>query len=323
MVPYSRKPLSGRTRLATALTIAAAAAMWVRGRARRAEREHPPRGSFIDIDGVRLHCIERGEGLPVVLIHGNTVSAADFEASGLIEHLARTHRVIAFDRPGFGHSTRPRGRRWTLEAQAALLSAAIRRLGIEQAVVVGHSLGSLVAVAMAQNHPHLVRGLVLLGGYFYPSARVDALLAAPVALPVVGDAMRYTVSALAARLLIERAVAAMFWPDEVPPRFFAVLSREMLLRPLQLRADAEDALFMIPGAASNRLRYREMRMPITIIAGEKDKVVDASAHSLRLHAELGHSDLVIVPGAGHMVHYGRTGLVVAAVERTTALSASA
>lgn len=315
MVPFSRKSLSARTRLATALALGAAAAtaIWVGARARRAEREHPPRGSFIHIDGVRLHRTERGEGLPVVLIHGNTVSAADFEASGLIEHLARTHRVIAFDRPGFGHSTRPRGRRWTLEAQAALLSAAIRRLGI----------GSLVAVAMAQNHPGLVRGLVLLGGYFYPSARVDALLAAPAALPVVGDAMRYTVSALAARLFIERAVAAMFWPEEVPPRFFAVLSREMLLRPLQLRADAEDALFMVPAAASNQLRYRDMRMPITIIAGEKDKVVDTAAHSLRLHTELGHSELVIVPGAGHMVHHGRTETVVAAVERMTALPAFA
>jgi len=320
-----RRPLFGaRAGLAWgALAAAAGTAIWVEFQARRAEQEHPPAGSFICIDGVRLHYLERGEGSPVVLLHGNTVSAADFQASGLIERLAQTHRVIAFDRPGFGHSTRPRGRRWTPEAQAALLSTALRGLGIEQAVVVGHSLGTLVALAMALNHPGLVSGLVLLGGYYYPNPRIDVLLTVPVALPGVGDLMRHTVGALAARLLIERSAAAMFWPNVVPPHFFNALSREMLLRPLQLRADAEDAAFMIPAAAANRAHYRKMRMPVTIVAGERDKIVDTDAHSRRLHDELGHSNLVIVPQAGHMVHYLSSEAVLAAVERSTTAATAA
>jgi pimeloyl-ACP methyl ester carboxylesterase len=292
---------------------AAATAVWVEARARRAEREHPPEGKFLDIDGVRLHYVMRGEGPPVVLLHGNTVTLADFNASGLIDRLARDHCVIAFDRPGFGHSTRPRDRLWTPSAQAALLHAALTRLGVKQPAVVGHSMGTLVALAMALDYPADVRSLVLVGGYYYPSLRVDALLTAPVALPVVGDVMRYTVTALSGRAMIDRLVKVMFSPNDVPGDFFPELSREMMLRPVQIRANAEDAAFMIPAAKASAKRYDELRMPVTIIAGANDKVVDREAHSIRLHGELPQSTLHIVRDTGHMAHYSAQDLITTAV----------
>ncbi|MGJ7512274.1 alpha/beta fold hydrolase [Variovorax sp. GT1P44] len=292
---------------------AAATAGWVEVKARRAERRHPPAGQLIDVDGARLHFVERGEGPPVLLIHGNAVSLNDFEASGLIEMLARDHHVIAIDRPGFGYSTRPRDRLWTPAAQAALLHAALKTLGIERPVVVGHSMGTLVALAMALANPTDVGSLVLLGGYYYPTLRVDALLTTPVAIPVLGDVMRYTVTAVTARALLTRSVEAMFSPGNVPASFFPILSREMMLRPVQIRASAEDAAFMIPATASSA-RYMELELPVTIIAGADDKVVDVDAHSTRLHRDVSQSKLVVVPGAGHMVHYADPRSVVAAVK---------
>lgn len=77
--------------------------------ARQTERRHAAKGSFLAVDGVRLHHSDRGKGTPVVLIHGNAVSADDWSTSGVADVLLRTHRVIVFDRPGFGHSKRPRG----------------------------------------------------------------------------------------------------------------------------------------------------------------------------------------------------------------------
>jgi len=312
-----KKLVSSRTGLVTgaALLGAAVTAAWVEAQARRAERENPPIGKFIDIDGVRLHYVERGEGAPVVLIHGNTVSLMDFEASGLIDRLAINHRVIAFDRPGFGHSTRPRDRLWTPSAQADLLHAALARLGVEQPVVVGHSMGSMVAMALALNHPADVRSLIVLGGYYYSSLRVDALLTAPVALPVLGDVMRYTVTALSGRLAIKALVKGMFMPKDVPDTFFPVVSREMMLRPVQIRANAEDAAFMIPEAQRLSARLDELRMPVAIIAGADDIVIDPEEQTTRLHREVPHSTLVLVPDAGHMVHYAAPQHVVAAVER--------
>ena len=286
-----------------AAAIGAATAVWVEARARRAEREHPPAGRFIDVDGVHLHYVERGEGPPVVLLHGNAVMLEDFSASGLMDLLARHHRVIAFDRPGFGNSSRPRDRLWTPAAQATLLATAMARLGIGQAAVVGHSMGTAVALALALDHPAQVGSLSLLGGYYYPTLRIDALVTAPVALPVLGDTMRYTVTAMSGRALINALVKGMFTPRDVPSDFYSVVPRGMMLRPVQIRANAEDAAFMMPAARAHSKRYHELRMPVTIVAGADDKVVDPDAHSARLHRDLRHSELVIVPDTGHMVHY--------------------
>lgn len=297
-----------------AVASAAATAAWIASRARQAERDNPPAGNFIDIDGVDLHYVERGEGPPVVLIHGNTVTHADFIASGLMDRLARKYRVIAFDRPGFGHSSRPRDRLWTPAAQADLLCAALERLGVERPVLVGHSMGTLVAMAMALDHPENVRSLVLVGGYFYPGLRLDALLTAPVAVPVLGDVMRYTVTAISARLMLKKMARRMFAPRKLPANFFPILSREMMLRPVQLRASAEDAAFMVPAANALSKRYGELDLPVTLIAGEDDGVVDPQAQSVRLHDKLPESGLFLVPGVGHMAHYAALDRVANAVD---------
>jgi pimeloyl-ACP methyl ester carboxylesterase len=315
----NRKEKSFTSAHAGALALSAAAAataVWVEVQARRAERENLPKGKFIYIDGVRLHYLTRGEGPPVVLLHGNTVTLADFQASGLIDRLARSHRVIVFDRPGYGHSSRPRDRLWTASAQAALLHRALARLGVDRAVLVGHSMGTMVALAMAIDYPESISRLVLIGGYYYPTVRVDALLTAPVALPLLGDVMRYTVSALSGRAMLNRLVKGMFAPNQIPADFFSALSREMMLRPVQLRANAEDAAFMMPEARFLSRRYHQLRAPVTLIAGEADKVVDVDVHSVRLHDELGQSELHLVPQTGHMAHYFAQDLIVAAVDRS-------
>ena len=112
--------------------------------AQKAEARNPPEGRFVEVDGVHLHFISaspRGEqdGAPVVLLHGNVVTAADWAASGGLARVAARRRVIAFDRPGFGYSDRPRGKAWGPEGQARLLATACERLGIVRPVVVGYS----------------------------------------------------------------------------------------------------------------------------------------------------------------------------------------
>jgi len=85
--------------------------------ARTAEWQNLPKGSFIEVDGVRLHYSDRGIGRPIVLIHGNLVTGDDYNTSGVAERLLRTCRVILFDRPGYGYSGRPRWRPPRLSAR--------------------------------------------------------------------------------------------------------------------------------------------------------------------------------------------------------------
>lgn len=307
---------SNRKTLHYALGAAAVlAASWlvVRSNTLQAEKENPPQGDFITVDGVRLHYLDRGEGPVVVLLHGNGVTAEDYRNTGLLDRLAQDHRVIAFDRPGFGYSERPRGTVWTPAAQARLLAEALERLGVARAVVLAHSWGTLVALAMAQEFPRLVAGLVLASGYYYPSLRLDVLTATP-AIPVLGDVMRYTLSPLVGRLMWPLVMRRAFGPQQVPERFKRY-PKWMSLRPGQLRAEAAETAMMIPGAAALKKHYPELGMPVEIVAGDADRVAAAKHNSVRLHGDIEQSGLTLVPEAGHMVQYFAQGVLVEAVER--------
>jgi pimeloyl-ACP methyl ester carboxylesterase len=150
---------------------AVASALLNRWLAQKAERRNPPLGRFITVDGVRLHYVERGTGTPLVLLHGNGTMIEDFQSSGLIDLAAKKYRVIAIDRPGFGYSERPRRTVWTPEAQADLIAAALKEIGVPRAIVLGHSWGTLVAVSLALKYPQEVQALILASGYYYPKAR--------------------------------------------------------------------------------------------------------------------------------------------------------
>jgi hypothetical protein len=116
----------------------ACSAAFVVVRCRKARKENPPLGRFVEVNGVRLHYVEQGAGTPIVMLHGNGSLMQDFLTSGLVRMAARKHRVIVFDRPGYGWSERPRSRIWTPGAQADLFSAATRKLGIVRTHVLGH-----------------------------------------------------------------------------------------------------------------------------------------------------------------------------------------
>jgi pimeloyl-ACP methyl ester carboxylesterase len=282
-------------------------------RARLAERRHPPRGSFIEVDGVRLHYSDRGTGRPVVLIHGNAVTGDDYNTSGVANLLMARHRVIIFDRPGFGYSERPRGYLWTANQQAELLHKALRQLGVERPVVVGHSWGALVALALAEAHPDDTAALVLLSGYYFWTLRPDVLLVTLGALPIIGDILRYTVSPLFGWLTMPLFKRMLFSPAAVPAQFQAEYSPAMALRPSQIRATSLDGALMIPGALSLRGSYKDLSMPVVIMAGDGDKVVFKRSAE-RLQASIKGSVLRIVKGAGHMVHHLAPGAVVEVIE---------
>ena len=225
---------------------------------------------------------------------------------------AEEYRVIAFDRPGYGHSERPRSTIWTHERQADLIHDALVRLGVSRATVLGHSWGCSVAVALALKYPETVSGLVLASGYHYPSMRADVLVLSGQAVPLVGDVIRYTVSPIISRLMWRLLTRKLFGPAPVPEKFEG-FPKEMVFRPSQIRASAAEAALMIPDAFAVRGHYSELRMPVVIIAGEGDRLVDIDDQSARLHAEIAHSSLRRIPGVGHMIHQTATETVMAAI----------
>jgi pimeloyl-ACP methyl ester carboxylesterase len=290
-----------------------AAALLNRWLAKKAERRNPPAGQFVTVQGVRLHYVERGTGTPLVLLHGNGSMIEDFQSSGLIDIASKSYRVIAFDRPGFGHSERPRDTVWTPEAQADLLAAAMRKIGVSDALLLGHSWGTLVALALAIRYPGNVQGLILASGYYFPAPRADVVILSPPAIPFIGDILSHTVSPLVSRMIWPLLLRKVFGPSPVPKKFKG-FPEEMAVRPSQLRASAAEAALMIPAAHALEVKYQRLAMPVAILAGEEDRLIEQEQPEA-LHDAIAHSTLTRIAGEGHMIHQTATAEVMKAIDR--------
>jgi pimeloyl-ACP methyl ester carboxylesterase len=280
-----------------------------------AERRNPPLGRFIECDGVRLHFLELGDptGPCVVLFHGNGAMIQDFLICGLAEHLARRNRVLCFDRPGFGYSQRPRSRIWTPKVQADLFAKALEEIGVRDPVIVGHSWGTLVAVALGLRSDYPVRGLVLASGYYFPTWRFDFWLLSGPAIPVFGDFLRYTVAPIISVAILPAMVRKIFAPRPTPRAFQTEFPKSLTLRPKQLRAAAEESAFLVPAATQLQSQYGEIKCPVRLFHGDQDRFIERE-QSQHLHRAIPRSVLQLVQNAGHMVHYADAPAIADAVE---------
>jgi pimeloyl-ACP methyl ester carboxylesterase len=265
---------------------------------------------FITVDETRLRYLESGAGTPVVLLHGNGSMIEDFVSSGIMDWPG--YRFIAFDRPGFGYSERPRDRIWDPSEQASLMLRAVTQLGIDRPIVVGHSWGTLVALAMALENPEDVAGLVLLSGYYYPTSRAE-IAVPPGAFPFTRVVLHHTVVPFVRRLMAPDTLRRVFAPCEVPERFKRTYRLPLAMRTSQMRAVDEEAAMLLDFTKDYCRLYEKVSVPVHLIAGSDDQIVDTEEHSARLHRELGSSDFRRIPGCGHMVHHAAADEVLAAI----------
>jgi pimeloyl-ACP methyl ester carboxylesterase len=269
--------------------------------ARRVERALPPGGDFIDVDGARLHYVERGSGPAIVTIHGLAGQGGHFTHS-VIDLLADEFRVIVVDRPGAGYSTRRRGAPAGVRAQARVIADFIAALDLDHPFVVGHSLGGAIALALALDHPHAVRGLALVAPFTRTSDSVpEPFKGHVIRSPLLRELVARTIAVPLSIRRGRRAVAAAFAPD-VPPKDFAIGALGLLsLRPSAFRTASEDLM------ASNRdmrdvvARYSSLTIPVGVLFGTGDAVLDHHRHGVRLREEIPHADVTLIEGAGHML----------------------
>jgi pimeloyl-ACP methyl ester carboxylesterase len=215
---------------------------------------------------VRLHYLRKGNGPPVVLIHGNVVTNEDWVMSRILDRVARHHTVLALDRPGYGYSDRPQGSMLTAAQQADLLIKALAQLGVEMPVLVGHSWGAIIALEMGLYGG--ASGLVLVSGYYQQTVRYDAGLVAIPAIPVIGDLFRYTVAPLFGTALMPANLKAMFSPQPVPIQFSDAFPHAFPVRPSQIEAESQDAVTMMPAVHDSEERMADLHIPVYIMAGD-------------------------------------------------------
>jgi pimeloyl-ACP methyl ester carboxylesterase len=220
-----------------------------------------------------------GDGRPVVLVHGLGGSARWWRATAA--ELARDHRVIVPELPGFGYG---RGaRRFALGDAAPMLGGLLERLGHERADLVGHSFGAMVCLAVAAAEPARVRRLVLIA----PPVRTASPRMTGNVVPVVRTLLRLP------------PAAALTVVSDVATRSPAALLRAAG-EILDLDGD--------PGIGE------EPPVPTMVMWGARDALVPIGGAAW-VARTLPGAEVAVIPGAGHVPMLDRPEEVVRALRR--------
>jgi pimeloyl-ACP methyl ester carboxylesterase len=272
---------------------------------------------FVTVDGTRLHFVIKGAGRPVVLIHGNPGSGQDW--TRLFGPLAAQHKVIAFDRPGHGRSQRPKHIDATVEVQARLLHDALKQLHVERPIVVGHSWGGALALVYAINYAKEVAGVVLVAPAVYESQDAVSLVTSLPAVPVLGDAVNSVLTPLFGASIVRSELKKAFSPDPVPKNYERSVLSEWT-SPKKVKAYSLDEASLNDCLKKFSPRYPEIRVPVSILAGDSDLIVSEKDNAERLHQALPKSHLIVLPKTGHEIPFTRSQAVVDEIERVQRLS---
>lgn len=254
---------------------------------------------------------ETGTGPDLVAIHGTLMCLEDMWL-GPVPALAEHFRVIAVDRPGHGFSLRPRGRAADIWDQAARIRDAVRRLGLQRPVILGHSFGAAVALAYGMLHPEEIAGVVALAPICFPEPRLEQVLFGPRALPMGGDLLSAILSAGSDKALLPLLWNAMFFPKTMPETFARAFPFDLAGRPAQITAEGEDAGWLWPALTRSVLAYPTLRAPVRLLGGGADLVVNTFVHGRRAAGLIPAAQFTLLPEAGHMLHHFHTEAVVRA-----------
>lgn len=287
--------------------------------ASRVAHDHPLAESvFVKVDDADLHFVIKGSGRPVVFIHGNPGSCQDW--SRLYAPVSLRYRMLAFDRPGHGHSQRPNHRPITVDVQAQMLHDALGKLAITRPILVGHSWGAALALAYALQFGKEVSGAVLLAPAAYESDDGVSFLTKLPAWPIIGDAVNFIFTPLLGAWVVRTDLAKAFAPDPVPPKYLRHVLSEWT-RPSKVKwYSVDDALLneSLPKLTPN---YHEIRVPVSIVTGDADQIVPIEENAHRLYDVLPHSKLAILEQTGHQIPFTRPDAVIEAIDSIAAMTA--
>ncbi|RKU03353.1 alpha/beta hydrolase [Burkholderia sp. Nafp2/4-1b] len=282
------------------VAVLAALALFSAYIASRVTRAFPPEGRFVDIGGDRIHYVEYGSGPPLVFVHGLAGQWRNFAYLPLTR-LAQHHRVILVDRPGAGRSLRGASSQANVFAQARTIAAFIDALKLDRPVLVGHSLGGAIALAVGLNHPERVSRLALIAPLSHEQAEPPAPFK-PLMLPspLVRRFVSWTFAIPLTILTGRKAVAQVFAPEAVP-RDFPVKGGGLLgLRPHVFYATATDLLSAPVDLPAMVRRYAELTLPVDVLYGRADPILNWRAHGEALANKSARVRLTVVEG-GHML----------------------
>lgn len=319
--------------LLIALVLAGALALTrsARRAGEQAEAACPPIGRFKEVSTgrglVRLHYLDKGptdataaagaSAPPILMIHGLSGSLRHFSAT-ILDDLARERRVLAVDRPGMGYSDRLPGGPADLDAQADAMAGLLDAVDAEPPLVIGHSLGGAVALALALRRP--VAGLLLLAPATHPFKARPPTPDATIDSPFIRRLIARTVGPMTVEKARPQNLSIAFGPQQPPAEFSLAAGGALMMRPSQIETTLEDVSMLQASLAAMAPRYGEITAPLLVLFGDRDGVLEAGDHTAPLAAKAPQTETRILNGLGHMLPFSAADEVVDAARRMGALT---
>jgi len=269
----------------------------------------------VDVGGFRLRSVVIAGQSPkvtVVFIHGASCSLLDplFTFGTLCPP---DMKMVFVDRPGHGQSEFGPASMLLPDGQADRLALLLDRCGIEQAIIVGHSYGGAVALALAVRHPQRVSGLVFLSPAAYPWVGGISWFNKVARMPVLGALFSFCIAPPFGALLLRKATRSVFDPNPLPKFYIEKSKAWQALRPRQFRQNARELGALSAWAASASPHYSQIKAPSIIISGDSDEIVSIDVHARPLARAIAGAELYVIGGLGHKSDHVARDLVMAAI----------
>ena len=293
--------------LAGLAAIAGLLAAWTWWIVRKIDAALPAQGQWVEVAGGRIHYVEMGpkdaKGPAVVMIHGIMAQLRHFSYN-FAERIAADHRVILIDRPGWGHSTIS-GKRPPIGVQADMIAEALSKLGIEKPVVVGHSMGGAVSLALAIRHPDAAGRLALIAPLTQPIDKIVDTFASLLVPQRLAPIIAWTLSVPIGIKSGHTKAAQAFSPDPVPGDFGLKGGGMLALKPASFQSGVFEIASGPAEMTAQAARYGEIAVPVAILYGRGDYLLDPALHGEKTAAEIPGCRLTLIEG-GHMLQVCHT-----------------
>lgn len=302
----------------SAALVLVASFVFTRWVARKIAAGFKPLTRFIEVEGERVHFRELGQGPAIVFIHGLGGQAMNFNYLDL-DRLAARHRVVLIDRPGSGFSQRRDDGKAGIAAQAALMAGFIREMRFDKPpLLVGHSLGGAISLAVALNHPDCAGGLALIAPLtHYVPVVPEPFHALAIRSPGWRSFYAHTLATPLAIRYSATVLAALFGPDPTPKDFATRGGGLLGLRPSGFYGVSTDLNAVEKDLPDLQQRWGGLRLPVDVLFGRSDRVLDWQVQGLGLKDKLSQLTLEVIDG-GHMLPVTAAPACESLIERAAA-----
>ncbi|WP_164661938.1 alpha/beta fold hydrolase [Tropicibacter sp. Alg240-R139] len=275
--------------------------LWTQRLARLGEELVPQTGEIIPVRGGSIHYVEMGNPRKqtLVMIHGLSGQLQHFTYA-LAQDLAQDHHIIALDRPGCGYSTRDNDALAELPEQARMIGEFLDKKGIKDPVLVGHSLGGAISLAIALQRPREVAALALICPLTHPmDSAAPAFKPLEIRSPRVRRWIGNTLAVPVGKRNAAETLQIVFAPESCPEDFLDKAGGALGLRPQAFVTASADLVWAEQSIRDQASQYPHLRTPGGILFGAEDPIVAAEGHGQTM-IKYGLSYQVL-EGRGHMI----------------------